>query len=202
MSLSIRAQEQDQRGFRPFCYRCLKPKVACICALVERVENKTGIVILQHPRERFHAIGTTRIARLGLANVRILPLAPWEDGAAVRARMPERMALLYPTPCARDLAGLPVDRQPRHLVIIDGTWFQAKKIYEAHPWLGELPCVSLTPSEPSRYRIRTEPGARYVATLEAIVYALRILEPQTCGLDRLLSCFAAMIDRQAAYNSG
>ncbi|HHH10935.1 MAG TPA: DTW domain-containing protein, partial [Sorangium sp.] len=51
---------------RPFCYRCHKPAVTCICARVKRVDNRTKIWLLQHPRERFHPIGTARIARLGL----------------------------------------------------------------------------------------------------------------------------------------
>jgi DTW domain-containing protein YfiP len=85
-------------------------------------------------------------------------------------------------------------------VILDGTWFHAKKIYDAQPWLHALPHVSLTPDEPSRYRsVRREPRPDYVATLEAIVHALRILEPQTRGLDGLLSSFSAMIDQHAAY---
>jgi DTW domain-containing protein YfiP len=195
----IQHQESDPREARPVCYRCFKPRVTCICALIKTVANRTGIIILQHPRERTHAIGTARIARLGLAKVRLLPFSPWADGEPIRSQIPEDSALLYPAPGAGDLAGLPVAQRPRNLVIIDGTWFHAKKIYEAHLWLSDLPCVSLTPSEPSRYRIRREPRSRYVATLEAIVSALRILEPQTRGLDGLLRCFHTMIDRQAVY---
>jgi DTW domain-containing protein YfiP len=113
--------------------------------------------------------------------------------------MPEGAALLYPAAGARELATLPLEERPRHLVVIDGTWFHAKKIYDAHAFLRELPRVGLSPSEPSRYRVRRQPRRHCVATLEAIVYALRILEPQTRGLDRLLASFAAMVDRQAAY---
>jgi DTW domain-containing protein YfiP len=181
------------------CYQCFKPRIACICASIEPVANQTGIIILQHPRERLHAIGTARIARLGLAKVRVEPLAPWADGSFMRAQLPPQAALLYPAAGARELAALPVDERPRHLVILDGTWFHAKKIYDAHQWLHDLPHVSLTPIVPSRYRIRPAPNALYVATVEAIVYALRIIEPQTRGLDGLLRNFAAMVDRQAAY---
>jgi len=184
---------------RPACYACCKPRVACICASIERVANQTGIIILQHPRERRHAVGTERIARLGLATVRVEPCTPWADGAAIRARLPPRTALLYPAARARQLATLPADERPRHLVVLDGTWFHAQKIYDAHPWLRALPPVSLTPGTPSRYRIRREPQAWCVATIEPIVDALRILEPQTRGLDGLLRCFSAMIDRQAAF---
>jgi DTW domain-containing protein YfiP len=192
----------DGRDPRLECYQCFKPQVACICASIERVANHTGIIILQHPRERFHAIGTVRIARLALENLRVEACSPWEDSSAIRAQLPEGTALLYPTAGARELATLRVEEQPRHLVILDGTWFHAKKIYDAHQWLHDLPHVGLTPSEPSRYRIRPEPRASYVATLEAIVYALRIIEPQTRGLDGLLRSFSAMVDWQAEYTPG
>jgi hypothetical protein len=184
---------------RTNCYRCFKPEVACICDTIERVANRTGILILQHPRERFHPIGTVRIARLALENVRVESCAPWLDGSAIHARFPPQTALLYPAPGARDLATLPAADHPRHLALLDGTWFHAKKIYDAHRWLHALPHVSLTPNGPSRYRLRREPKERYVATVEAIVYALRLLEPETPGIDGLLRSFTRMIDRQATW---
>lgn len=187
---------------RPACYVCFKPQVACICASIEQVENQTGIIILQHPRERLHAVGTSRIARLGLAKVRVEWCTQWADGSAIRARLPKRAALLYPADGARELATLPIEARPRHLVVIDGTWFHAKKIYDTHRWLRDLPRVSLTPNAPSRYRIRREPQAWCIATIEAIVDALRIIEPQTVGLDGLLRCFSSMVDRQAAFMPG
>jgi DTW domain-containing protein YfiP len=186
---------------RTACYACFKPQVACICDSIEPVANRTGIVILQHPRERFHPIGTTRIARLALHRVRVECLAPWADGAAVRARVPHGAALLYPTADAPDLATLAPAERPRHLVLLDATWFHAKKMYDAHAWLRALPRVGLTPVRPSRYRIRREPKSHCLGTLEAIVDALRILEPGTRGLEGLLRSFDAMIARQAAYTA-
>jgi len=197
----LRNQQCAGRGYgsRVVCYRCFKPQVACVCESIEPVANRTGIIVLQHPRERFHAIGTVRIARLGLQNVRVEQCSQWADSSVIQEQLPERSALLYPTANARELSSLPIEEHPRHLIVLDGTWFHAKKIYDAHQWLHHLPHVSLTPSEPSRYRIRPEPRRSYVATLEAIVYALRVIEPQTAGLDALLRSFAAMVDWQAAY---
>jgi DTW domain-containing protein YfiP len=184
---------------RSVCYACFKPQVACICASIEPVANRTGIVVLQHPRERFHPIGTTRIARLALQRVRVEPCAPWSDRDAMRLRLPAGAALLYPTATATDLAALPAERRPRHLVLLDATWFHARKMYDAHASIRALPHVALTPSGPSRYRIRREPQPHCIGTLEAIVDALRILEPDTHGLDALLRSFDTMITRQAAY---
>ena len=136
-----------------------------------------------------------------MARVRVEPCTQWADGSAIRALLPAQSALLYPAAGAREITTLPADERPRHLVVIDGTWFHARKIYDAHQWLRDLPAVSLTPRAPSSYRIRREPQVWCVATIEAIVDALRILEPQTRGLDGLVRCFSAMVDRQAAFTS-
>jgi len=56
--------------------------------------------------------------------------------------------------------------------------------------------VRFHPRAPSRYRIRREPQPDYVSTLEAIVEALQILEPDTAGLPALGAAFDRMIDRQ------
>ncbi|MBM4244114.1 MAG: DTW domain-containing protein [Deltaproteobacteria bacterium] len=202
MLAAIRARASAPRvaeapPHRAQCYRCFKAAATCICASIERAANRTGIVILQHPRERLHAIGTVRFARLGLRHVRVRTCVPGTDASMP---LPPRTAVLYPAPGAPDLAALPRSEHPRHLVILDGTWTHARKMYATQTWLHELPQVCLTPAEPSRYRLRREPRPDYVATLEAIVAALRILEPGIDGLDALLGSFAAMIDRQAEFS--
>jgi DTW domain-containing protein YfiP len=197
---SIARAERRLRPHRAVCYECWKPRVACICGLIERVANRTGVLILQHPRERRHPIGTVRIARLGLTRLRIEPCVQWGDTTNIRARLPAGAALLYPAAGAADLAKLSAAERPSHLILIDATWFQAKKIYDGHHWLRALPHVRLSPSAPSRYQgVRREPRPHCLATLEAIVAALRILEPQTPGLDRLLVAFDAMVERQASF---
>ena len=56
---------------RRFCLVCEKPESTCLCARIRRLDNRTPIAILQHPRERAHPIGTARLARLGLSNVHV-----------------------------------------------------------------------------------------------------------------------------------
>jgi tRNA-uridine aminocarboxypropyltransferase len=185
---------------RPVCYRCCKPQVTCVCARVPRVDNRTSVLVLQHPRERLHPIGTARFAQLGLCNTRIE--VAWNAGRREEqapAWLPEGTALLYPTPGARDLRALPVHERPRHLLVLDGTWHTARTLYRDKAWLAQLPHVRFTPLSPSNYRIRREPTRDHVSTIEAIVEALRVLEPETQGLDQLLAAFDAMIDDQLAH---
>ncbi len=169
--------------------------MVCICATVRCVDNRTAVTVLQHPRERFHAIGTARIARLGLKRVRIETCAPWENNETLLEVIPPDAALLYPVPGAESMTALEPAAMPRHLVVLDGTWFHAKKIYDCSERLRRLRAVTL-PDLRSDYRIRREPRSGYVSTIEAIVAALRIAEPDTEGLGGLLTAFGQMIDRQ------
>lgn len=187
---------------RDVCHRCNKPSVTCICTRVPRVQNSTPVAILQHPKERTHPIGTARLARLGLTNVHVE--VAWNANdveAEVPPWVPSHAGLLYPSPEARDLASVPENERPRALVVIDGTWHTARTLHRDKKWLHSLPHFRLSPETPSRYRIRREPTREAVSTLEAIVEALRLLEPDTAGTDDLLAAFDGMIDEQLAFMS-
>jgi len=165
------------------------------------VGNKTEVVVLQHPRERAHPIGTARLARLGLRNVSVhvaWNAALIEEADAAPAWIGPQTGLLYPTAQALDLKTLPLVQHPKQLIVLDGTWHTAKTLYRQKRWLHRLPHYRLAPEEPGRYRIRREPQLDYVSTIEAIVAALRILEPDTQGLCELLKAFDTMIDAQMA----
>jgi DTW domain-containing protein YfiP len=172
----------------------------CLCARVPAVHNRTGVFVLQHPRERLHPIGTARLAGLGFHKVRIE--VAWNAGALEHEPppwLPDGTALLYPAPGARELGTLPAHERPRNLLVLDGTWHTASTLYRDKRWLQRLPHVRFSPEAPSRYRLRREPEHDYVSTIEAIVEALRVLEPETAGLDAMLTAFDAMIDEQLAH---
>jgi DTW domain-containing protein YfiP len=172
----------------------------CLCARIPRVDNRTDVLVLQHPRERLHPIGTARFARLGLLRSRVE--VAWNAG--VREEQPPSWlapgaALLYPSPGARELSELAPAERPQQLLVLDGTWRTAASLYRDKTWLRGLPHVRLSPSAPSRYRLRLQPLRDYVSTIEAIVEALRVLEPELVGLEALLGAFDSMIDEQLEH---
>lgn len=185
---------------RVTCFRCHKPEVTCICPGLTRVANRTQVLVLQHPREHLHPIGTARFARLGLSNVRVE--VAWNAGVCESeppSWLPADTALLYPAEHARDLRAIAREEQPKALLVLDGTWHTARTLYRDKRWLHALPHYRFLPAAPGRYRLRREPQLDYVSTIEAIVEALCILEPEATGFSQLLAAFDAMIDRQLAY---
>ena len=155
------------------------------------------MLIVQHRREQFHAFNSARIVRRALHRCRLL--------ADHMPRLAERFAsetlsphaaLLYPGEDASLLSELSDQQRPDQLVVVDGTWSHAKSLLRQIPQLRSLPRVRLAPASPSRYRIRREPNEQALSSLEATVAALRILEPETRGLDELILAFDRMIDTQ------
>jgi DTW domain-containing protein YfiP len=161
------------------------------------VRNRTPILIVQHKRESRHPLGTVRIADLGLeqCSVRVVP-ASARSGSELPDWVPNGAGLLYPGPEAQELERLPEERLPRALVVIDGTWHQARALFRDHAWLRELPRYRLTPTEAARYRIRREPRPSYRSTIEAIVRALEIIEPDLTAARELITAFDGLIDDQ------
>lgn len=186
-----------QAPHRPHCYRCDKPAAMCLCARIPTLRNRTGLQILQHSGERRHPLGTARLLKLGLQNVGLHVLfSNHLDGSCPPVDLPPGSGLLYPSADARDLAELPPGEAPAHLVVIDGTWDQAHRVYRDNAWIRALPHYRLHPDAPSNYRIRREPRFECLSTLEAVAIAIRILEPELDGVDALVGAFEGMIDDQ------
>lgn len=169
----------------------------CLCSDLPSVQTRTQVVVLQHPQEFRHPFGTARFIRLCLPNSQLHTAYGGLSGDLhTPLQLPADTAVLYPHPDATDLADLPAAEHPGTLLVLDGTWSHAKRLYRMNPWLRGLRHVRLQPQEPSRYRIRKEPQADFLSTVEATVAALQILEPELRGLDGLVAAFDRMIDRQ------
>src|SRR5262245_45120456 len=181
------------------CARCRRPVRVCYCRALPRIDTSTRVVILQHPRERDMPIGTARMASLCLPRAELHVGVRWVDEPIARALGdPTRTPiLLYPGRGARDILR---DRPagPITLVVVDGTWSQARTVVRDNPVLQALPRYAFAAPEPSHYRIRREPRAEYVSTIEALMHVLGALEGEPARFRSLLAPLHAMVDAQLA----
>lgn len=180
---------------RSECLACGRPDDLCVCGAIVRVPNRTPVTVVQHPGERRHVFNTVRLARLALEQCDVQ--VAW-DVELEPLPLPEGAALLYPGPDALDLAHA---APPSHLVVLDGTWPQAKALYKANPWLQQLPHVQLMPEEPSAYAIRREPAPHCLSSIESITAALRLCEPDNPAIDDLLLGFHALVNGQITHRA-
>ncbi|HEX6246116.1 MAG TPA: tRNA-uridine aminocarboxypropyltransferase [Polyangiales bacterium] len=193
----------SQSSPRLECPRCLRPQLACYCAHVRPLPTRTRVLVLQHPRERDKAVGTARIAALCLPEAEVLVGVDFASNARLNALLADTQrppVLLYPGPGARDVQREPPEG-PVTLVVIDGTWHQARSLVRKNPQLDALPRYAFVPPRPSEYKIRREPQPDYVSTIEALAVTLAALERDGRNFEELLSPFRAMVSVQVDFAS-
>jgi DTW domain-containing protein YfiP len=203
----------------PECPRCGKPPALCVCEGIARIDNKVSLLILQHPQEQDRELGTARLTALHFKDALLKIGLSWPSLSKIlgRATDPQRWAVLY-LGSVKAAAVLPdrdvvvvsrngnaVDRQDAALreiegvILLDGTWSQAKALWWRNAWMLKCKRVVLGPKRPSRYgALRREPRADGLSTIEAAAMLLARLEHKgeietalTASFERLLARYRA-----------
>jgi DTW domain-containing protein YfiP len=156
------------------------------------MHSPTRVVFVQHPRESRVPISTCRMAHLSLPNSEMHVALGGEDLA-----LADDAAVLFPSDDAVDVAKL--DKPPSTLVVVDGTWSNARKVVERSPRLRALPRISLNPDRPGNYRIRKEPKPNCLSTIEAVALVLGHLEGEPLKFQPILSVFDRMVETQLGH---
>lgn len=196
------------------CPRCAKPLPLCVCDQVVPVAARLSLVVLMHPQEQDKALATARLAVQHVKNAVLKIGLSWPSLSKILGREvdPQRWAVLYlgsvdvkslhseSGVVAVDRKGLPEPDQARALrgiegvIVLDGTWSQAKTLWWRNPWLLKCRRVVLTPKQPSRYgRLRREPRREGLSTIEAAAMLMAALERRPEIEAVMLKSFDAML---------
>ena len=182
---------------RPTCSRCNSPISRCFCYGLQEEHSGTDIIILQHPSETRHPLNTARILELGISNCRVFVGEGFNDNLCLQKSLKNKSPyLLFPTESAITSETVSQQHRPEVIILLDGTWRKARKIYYTNSWLQNLPCVTLTNPPTPNYRIRKSPGETSLSTVEATVTFLREIHQNNHIHQHLLDTFDRMIQRQ------
>src|SRR4029079_1749062 len=177
--------------------RCLKPLSLNFCDDITPVENRVAVLILQHPQEQDKELGTARLTALSLTNAtfRIGLSCPSLAKALGKPADPRAWAALYlgstranDFPPGAEIAAF--DKKGRAfadqnaalagiqgVIVLDGTWTQAKTLWWRNAWLLKARRIALRPRRPSLYgNLRREPRREGLATIESVGFLLSRLE--------------------------
>lgn len=191
------------------------PVVARVRELIKPMDTRTRVVVLQHPQERDRDLGTVPLLQAMLPKVEVIVGLSWPslarllDDADADAL---RWAALYPGSLPRELLreeqSAPVLRLDRNgnalgptphlqgLLVLDGSWSQAKTLWWRNPWLLKVQRLVLHPKEPSIYgKLRKEPRREAVSTLESVADALVFNGEPKEVRETLRKVFRTMIQR-------
>jgi hypothetical protein len=199
----------------PDCPTCQKPLPLCICGSIAPIENRISLLILQHPQEQDRALGTARLTALHFKNAVLKIGLSWPSLSKALGRPvhdPSRWAVLYLGSAkvadletdrdivAIDRKGAIEDNQRAILkdiegiVLLDGTWSQAKALWWRNAWMLKCQRVILGPKHPSRYgKLRREPRRDGLSTIESAAMLLSALEKRPDIADTLNAGFERML---------
>ncbi|XP_023947295.1 tRNA-uridine aminocarboxypropyltransferase 2 [Bicyclus anynana] len=178
---------------RDLCEKCKRPSVVCWCSALppQRLNPRSNIILLQHPAEEKRCLRTAPMLQLGLAENKCY-IFKGKRFPASRHQNLEKLLnqpntiLLYPSKTAVDINELEHDFTSYNLVLIDGTWPQAKAIYSSSPILHRIKQVKLITTSISNYIIRTQPTEGCLSTLETAAEALSQLESDPVYREQLI----------------
>jgi len=200
------------------CTVCGKAPDLCLCAELAPVKTRHGLLVLQHPQEQDVELGTARLLSGQVEGAVVKVGLSWANLAKALGRSadPKRWAVLH-MGSKEDVAKVPrggmalfgrKDVLPdsdlrlndlEGIVLLDGTWAQAKTMWWRNPWLLKLQRLVIHPDFRSAYgTARREPRKESVSTLEAGAFVLAKLEGNPALQDRLTAPFDLLLKRWKA----
>ncbi|CAH0526592.1 tRNA-uridine aminocarboxypropyltransferase [Vibrio hippocampi] len=183
-----------------YCPNCLKAGDACFCRWIQPLTSQIELIILQHPSEEKRPLGTARILSLSLHNARLFVGEDFSEHQPLLELINDpayQTVVLYPTADSSSIAQREMgdDSLPLRVILIDGTWKKAYKMWNINHWLHELPQIHLPEALEGDYRIRKAPKANALSTVEAGYHLLSLLQPEL-DFKPLLTTFEQMIEYQ------
>lgn len=188
-------------AFRPrnieFCSRCWLRSGLCYCGEIKQIELVTKVTVVMHAAERDKNSSTARLLSLMLKNCSIHQVGrPDTPFRGLPTSEPDvESLLLFPDASAPELSSeycLELGKRIQ-LVVPDGTWSQAKRIFQRNESLYKLRRVRIPPAQ-TEYCLRRNIHPGTLCTAEAVAYALGIIE----GLEvqnKILEGFREMSNR-------
>lgn len=184
-----------QRKTKDPCVICRLHRERCICAQIPQLNLRTRVALIVHAKELKRTTNTGRLALHALPNSCLVVRGEQRERTDLSGLLTDdyQSLLLYPGEGAIDLREFALGPKPIQLLVPDGNWRQAGKVAIRHPELCRVPRVKISAlHNPGAPRMRREPVAGGMATLEAIAHAISQLEGEAIG-QHLLELYQAKL---------
>uniref|UniRef100_U3INT9 tRNA-uridine aminocarboxypropyltransferase n=4 Tax=Anas TaxID=8835 RepID=U3INT9_ANAPP len=188
---------------------CSRPQKVCLCPFlpIHPLKVSTCLYIIQHPAEESRVLRTVPLlaACLPPEKCKILIGRRFSEDRypelATVCRNPSTL-ILYPGAEATNLEEVTLgSSSPPIMIIIDGTWSQAKDIFYKNSLFRLPKQVQLKTNISSQYVIRTQPTNTCLSTLECAAVALTIMEKNKSIQETILRPLQALCSFQLQHGA-
>ena len=166
------------------CYNCFKPKSACLCSYTKEIDPGIKFVLLMHQKEaKRQRTGTGHIAKISLKDSEILVGFEFEHNKRLQELLADPQyfpVMMYPGEDAwtakKEGFGEALHGKKLLVLILDSTWFCARKLIEHNPFLLKLPRLSFYGDYRSIFTFKHEPRPEYISTIESCYYLIKEMQ--------------------------
>ncbi len=192
------------------CLKCFRPKITCYCPYIIPIESGIKFVFLMHPKEAFRQhTGTGRLASLSLIESEIIVGVDFSKNKRLNTLIEDskyKAMLLYPgeesIACDhQSLVQAKEESKQLLIVVLDATWFFAKKMLRLSSNVRMLPKISFSKVYQSQFIFKRQPAIGYVSTIESCYYLLKEMQQanlvsKEINVQPLMDVFKRMVDFQ------
>ncbi len=189
---------------RDYCSECQRPLATCICTFISNIDNDIHVIVLQHPLEVKQTKGTVTMLAKSLTKCSVFIGEDFTKNIELHKLLKlyqEHVFLLYPSEHARiiDKSTAGNDKS-KCLVLLDGTWKKAYRMFMLNRFLHDLPHLTLPLGIEGEYQIRKTTKSGALSSLEACTHALMLLEGTSEKYQKLLNNFVKFNEFQLSFN--
>ncbi|EKF9166127.1 DTW domain-containing protein [Vibrio cholerae] len=185
-------QYRLERSTKPFlarggkikrCLYCLVELTHCLCAHQPDIESQVAVLLIVSENEVFKPSNTGRLIADTVKETHVYQWSRTEPNPEMLALLSNPAyypVLIFPAETEEDktrvLSPIPTEfagKKPL-LVLIDGSWREAKRIFRKSPYLAPLPWVSVEPERLSQYIMRKSENEQHLATAEVASLVLEM----------------------------
>ncbi len=159
------------------CPTCRLAQHLCLCAELPTIPTRVRVLMIRHFKEKHKGSNSARLVDLSLPKCTLRDYGERDSSLDLEGLSGPGVALLFPSDGGKTLPPSEVNT----LVVVDGTWSQARRMMNRIPGLVTLPRLDVAIHATERVRMRRSPVPGRVSTAEAVAHALDLLEGPGTG---------------------
>jgi len=166
------------------CVHCMLLPYLCICPYKRTVNTNSGFLLLMYDDEILKPSNTGRLIADIVPNTFAYIWSRTEPNQEMLALLQDpqwQPVVIFPEEYCEsgrvvtEQKQLQPDKKPL-FILLDGSWAQAKKMFRKSPYLDNLPVLSFSPENISRYLVRKAVKDNQLATAEVASLALEFID--------------------------
>ncbi|KJY81527.1 cytoplasmic protein [Vibrio galatheae] len=190
------------------CRYCQVAEKDCLCAYQPDIDSDVAVMLLLSDNEVFKPSNTGRLILDVVKNGYAYQWSRTEPSAEMLSVLNDtkyQPIVVFPEEYVADssrliepnVAALCEDKTPL-LIFLDGSWREARRMFNKSPYLDSLPVMSISPDSVSQYMMRRSDNEQHLATAEVASLVFGALDEQQ--LSHTLATWFAVF-RESYMNS-